>query len=83
MERIKNNTLPTQLVWRAYQYQLWPGLRYGLVMLAMRNAATRSLLHALKFEMLSSMGVSKHVKVEWRTIAREFGGIGLFGLPVD
>jgi hypothetical protein len=64
MEQNKNSTLPTHLVWRAYQYLLWPGLRYGLGMLATRNAATRSLLHALELEMLSSMGVNKHVKVE-------------------
>jgi hypothetical protein len=83
MERIKNSTLPTHLVWRAYRYQLWPGLRYGLGTLAMRNAATRSLLHTLEFEMLSSMGVNKHIKVEWRTIAKEFGGIRLFSLPVE
>ncbi len=41
------------------------------------------LLHALEFEMLSSMGVNKHVKVEWCTIAREFGGIGLYSLSVE
>ncbi len=33
--------------------------------------------------MLSSMGVNKHVKVEWRTIAREFRGIGLYSLSVE
>jgi hypothetical protein len=83
MERIKNSTLPTHLVWRAYRYQLWPGLRYSLGKNATWNAATRSLLHALEFEMLSSMGVNKHVKVEWRTIAREFWGIRLFSLPIE
>jgi hypothetical protein len=83
MERIKNSTLPTHLVWRAYRYQLWPGLRYGLGMHVMWNAATRSLLHTLEFEMLFSMGVNKHVKVEWRTIVREFGGVGLLSLPVE
>ncbi len=43
----------------------------------------KSLLHALEFEMLSSMGVNKHVKVEWHTIAREFRGIGLYSLSVE
>jgi hypothetical protein len=83
MEQIKNSTLPTHLVWRVYRYQLWPRLRYGLGTLATRNAATSSLLHGLEFEMVSSMGVNKHVKVEWRTIAREFRGIGHFSLPVE
>jgi hypothetical protein len=32
--------------------------------------------------MLSSMGVNQHVKIEWRKLAREFGGIGLFNLTI-
>jgi hypothetical protein len=58
-------------------------IEVGLGTLAMQNAPTKSLLHALEFEMLSSMGVNKHVKVEWRTIAREFRGIGLYSLSVE
>ena len=28
------------------------------------------------------MGVNQHVKIEWRKLAREFGGIGLFNLTI-
>ncbi len=43
--RIKNCSLPTHLIWRAYRYQLWPGLRYGLGTLATQNTTTRTILH--------------------------------------
>jgi hypothetical protein len=52
-------------------------------MLATRNDATCHVLHLLEFEMLAPMGVNRHVKADWRTIGREFGGIGLYSLPVE
>ncbi len=33
--------------------------------------------------MLPSLGVNRHVKREWQTIAREFGGIGLHSLLIE
>jgi hypothetical protein len=42
-----------------------------------------SLLHSLEFKILGSMGVNRHVKMEWRTLAREFGGIGLYSLTIE
>jgi hypothetical protein len=42
----------------------------------------KSALHSLEFEMLPSLGVNRHVKREWQTIAREFGGIGLHSLSI-
>ncbi len=29
------------------------------------------------------MGVNRHVKMEWRTLAREFEGIGLYNLTIE
>ncbi len=31
--RLKNAHLPTHLAWKAYQYQLWPSIRYGIATL--------------------------------------------------
>ncbi len=81
--RIKNAHLPVHLVWKAYRYKLWPGVRYGIVTLATPMSVTTSLLHSLEFEILRSMGVNRHVKMEWRTLAREFGGIGLYSLTIE
>ncbi len=81
--RIKNAHLPIHLVWKAYRYKLWPGVRYGIATLATLMAVTTSLLHSLEFEELGSMGVNRHAKTEWRTLAREFGGIGLYNLTIE
>ena len=41
------------------------------------------MLHLLECKMLAPMGVNRHVKVDWRTMGWEFGGIGLYSLPVE
>jgi hypothetical protein len=64
VQRLKNAHLPTHLAWKAYHYQLWPGIRYGLATLANNKAALNLLLHKLEFEMLSFLGVNRHVKTE-------------------
>ncbi len=33
--------------------------------------------------MLSALGVNQHVKTEWRKLAWEFGGIGLFNISIE
>ncbi len=48
--KIKNDHLPVHLVWKAYQYKLWPGVQYGIATLATPMAVTTSLLQSLGFE---------------------------------
>ncbi len=79
---IRNSNLPTHLVWKSYRFQLGPTIRFGLTTLANQSDDIDNILHGLEFEMLSSMGVNQHVKIEWRKLAREFGGIGLFNLTI-
>ncbi len=55
--RIKNAHLPVHLVWKTYQYKLWPGVQYGIATLATPMAVTTSLLQSLEFEVLGPMGV--------------------------
>ncbi len=64
VSRIKNAHLLVYLVWKAYRYKLWPGVHYGIATLATLLSATTSLLHSLEFEILGSMGVNRHVKME-------------------
>jgi hypothetical protein len=75
--RLKNAHLPTHLAWKAYQFQLWPSIRYGIAMLATPRKEIEEILCKLKFEMLSYLGVNQHVKTEWRRLPREFGSINL------
>jgi hypothetical protein len=78
--RLKNSHLPVHLAWKAYRFQLWPGIRYGLSTLATPLDDAKSILHKFEFEMLSPLGVNQHVKTEWRKLAWEFGGMGLFNI---
>jgi hypothetical protein len=58
-------------------------VHYGIDTLATPLLATTSLLHSLEFEILGSVGVNRHVKMEWRTLAREFTGISLYSLTIE
>jgi hypothetical protein len=81
--RLKNSHMPVHLAWKAYHFQLWPGICYGLSTMATPLDEVRKILHKLEFEMLSPLGVNQHMKTEWRKLAREFGGIGLFDIPIE
>ena len=80
--RVKNGHLPTYLVWKAYRTCLIPGLKYGLSTLATPLSVTTDILRKYEFEILSYLGVNKHVRIEWRTIPRELGGVGLWNFTV-
>jgi hypothetical protein len=58
VQRLKNLHLPTHLAWKAYHYQLWPGIRYGLAMLANNKEALDPQLHNLEFAMLPFLGIN-------------------------
>ncbi len=81
--RLKNAHLPTYPAWKAYQFQLWPNIRYGIANLATPREEIEDILHKLEFKMLSYLGVDQHVKTEWRRLPREFGGIGLYNLSIE
>jgi len=83
LNRIKNGHLPTHLVWKAYRSCLIPALKYGLSTLATQMVVTQELLRKWEFELLSYLGVNKHVQTEWQTIPRELGGIGLWNFTVE
>jgi hypothetical protein len=51
--RLKNEHLPTHLAWKAYQFQLWLSMRYGIATLATPRKEIEEMLCKLEFEMLS------------------------------
>ena len=81
--RIKNSHLPTHLVWKAYRSCLIPALKYGLSTLATQMECTQNLLRKWEFELISYLGVNRHVRTEWRSIPRELGGVGLWNYTVE
>ena len=66
VNRIKNGHLPTHLVWKAYHSCLIPALKYGLSALATQMVVTQEILRKWEFDLLSYLGVNKHVRTEWR-----------------
>jgi len=41
------------------------------------------ILRKYEFEILSYLGVNSRVRIEWRTIPRELGGVGLWNFTVE
>ena len=83
LNKVKNAHLPTFLVWKAYRSSVIPGLRYGLSTLATSLQETQDVLSQCDFELLSYLGVNNRVRRVWRTIPREFGGIGLWNFTTE
>ena len=83
LSRSCNGHLPSRLNWISYCFSLWPGICYGISTLAMPTSTLTNKLRKLDFDSLSLLGVNKHVKVQWSTLAREFGGVGLYCLEVE
>ena len=81
--RVGNSHLSPRLTWKAYRYSLWPALRYGLATLATPLEKINNILHKHEFEVLPMLGFNRHIKTEWRTIAREFGGVGMYKLTAE
>jgi hypothetical protein len=57
--------------------------KYGLSTLATETTSTQDILRKWEFELLSYLGVNKHVRTEWRTIPRELGGVGLWNFTAE
>jgi hypothetical protein len=81
--RVKNSHLSPRLTWKAYRYSLWPALRYGLATLATPLEQINNILHKHEYEILPRLGFNRHIKTEWRSIAREFGGAGMYKLTAE
>ncbi len=83
LNHLRNANLPIHLAWKAYRFQLGPAIRYGISTLANGSKEIEDILHSLEFKILSYLGVNQHVKTEWRRLAQEFGGVGLFNLSIE
>jgi hypothetical protein len=81
--RMQNGYLPNHIAWTAYKLQLWPGLRYGLGTMTNNLEATESILDKADYEIMPILGVACTVKWELRKLHTNFGGFGLFHLPMQ
>ncbi len=80
---MRNGHLPARLGWMAYRFKLWPGICYGLAILAIPLGTAKRVLHQENFHSFLFLGVNRNVKREWRTIHHAFGGIGLFNFAAE
>ncbi|KAL7536731.1 hypothetical protein ACHAXR_007365 [Thalassiosira sp. AJA248-18] len=63
---VKNGALPTRSVWTSYTHQLWAGLKYGLGASSAPMEALRKGLGSSDYYFISSLGVVRSIKKEWR-----------------
>jgi hypothetical protein len=54
-----NGHLPNHMAWIAYNYQLWPGVRYGLGRMRNNLEVADNLLHKKDYRMLNVVGVAR------------------------
>ena len=60
-EAIKAGTLPTRLVWKSYQHQLWAGMQYGLGALPASMERLEEGLDATDFYLISKLGMVRSI----------------------
>jgi len=82
-DRSKNAHLPSHLNWMSYRFKFWAGIRYGIGTLSTPLSVADKVLNAFHFEMLSFLGVNRHIKRGWRTLPRTFGGVGLLSFSIE
>ena len=74
---VKNGQLPTRSVWSSYTQQLWAGLRYGLSACSAPLVELDIGMGKADFYLLSSLGVARTIKKQWRYLPSGYGGMGL------
>lgn len=80
---IKNGHLPASMAKLSYNYQLWPGLQYGLGTLGNDYNTANRCFNKLEFQLLPLLGVNRHIRASRRHLPLTFGGVGLLSLPIE
>ena len=52
-------------------------------MLATPISQINNILQKYEYEILPMLGFNRHIKTEWRSIAREFGGAGMYTMTAE
>ena len=81
--KVKNGALSTRSVWTSYTHQLWAGMKYGLGALSATMKELREGLGSSDFYLISSLGVVRSIKTQWRYLPPAFSGMGLFDLTTE
>ena len=77
---VKNGYLTTRSLWTSYTHQLWAGLRYGMCASSTPLLRLAQGLGSSDFYLISSLGVVRTIKKEWRYLPAAFCGMGLYDI---
>ena len=78
IDKMRNGHLSSAMGWIAYNFQLWPGVRYGIGTTTTDLKEDEEVLNKTDHKMLNILGIANTVKKEWQRIHSSFGGFGLF-----
>ena len=75
--RVQSSTLHPREVWYSLTTQALPAVRYGLIgVMATRQYIDRHLPRWY-YDCLPNLGINRHIALQWRTLPRQFQGLGL------
>ena len=80
---MKNGHLSSSMGWIAYKFQLWPGVRYGIVTMTNDLEEAEEVLDKKDYQLLNMLGIASTVKKGWPRIHSTVGGFGLFSLATE
>ena len=76
-ERLRTRPLSRRDAWMSLQYQLMPGLTWGLATVTMSPEAINKEMQSFYFAILGILGVNRNIAKEWRMLPEKYHGLGL------
>ena len=75
--RVQSSTLHSREAWYSFTTQALPAVRYGLIGVMATRRHTDKHLPRWYYDCLPKLGVNRHIALQWRTLPRQFQGLGL------
>jgi hypothetical protein len=75
--RVQSSTLHSREVWHSFTTQAVPAVRYGLIGVMATRRHIDKHLPKWYYDCLPRLGVNRHIALQWRTLPRQFQGLGL------
>jgi hypothetical protein len=75
--RVQSSTLHPREVWYSLTTQALPAVRYGLICVMAPRRHIDKHLPSWYYDCLPNLGINRHIALQWRTLPRQFQGLGL------
>ena len=76
-QRITHSPLQPAEVWHSFKTQALPAVKYGLLPLMSSRQMIDDTFSSWYFSFLPSLGINRNIAKEWRTLPRQYQGLGL------